>query len=156
MFVSLEKIVGQYPRGIPSDLQSQRQYTPPLPTTTNSDTKQSYAKILSKPHSSGVGRDPGSEVDPPSSKTQPLYKMNDRVVIFDKNDIALHGTVKWTGRKNRLGGGRVIHVGIEMVYLRVPYHSCLKNQHNYLIPFTKLCKIVHNFGKGRHIYVYVL
>lgn len=110
MFVSLERILSQHPRGTPSDHQSQRQYTP----TTANDNKQSYARVLSKPQPSSVGRDTGTEVDPPSSKAQSAYKVNDRVVIFDKNDIALHGVVKWTGRKRRLGDGKVIHVGIEM------------------------------------------
>ena len=113
MFVSLERILSQHPRGTPSDHQSQRQYTP----TTANDSKQSYAGVLSKPQPSSVGRDTGTEVDPPSSKAQPKYKVNDRVVIFDMNDIAWHGVVKWTGRKRRLGDGKVIHVGIEMVCL---------------------------------------
>ena len=117
MFVSLEKICfDQRPRGIQGDLQNQRQYVP----TTTSDNRESYASALSKLLPTTAGTDvstPDSNVDPPSSKAPSLYKVNDRVVIFDKSDIALHGTVKWTGRKNRLG--RVIHVGIEMVCFRV-------------------------------------
>lgn len=116
MFVSLEKIIfGQPSRGVQSE--SQKQYIP----TTTGDTKESYAaKLLSKPHSSNGGREisrQGTDVDPvsTSSKAKPRYKMNDRVVVFDKDDIALYGTVKWTGKKNRFGGGG-IHVGIEMVY----------------------------------------
>ena len=122
MFISLEKIfVGQRPRGIQGDLQRQRQHIP----STTSDNKDSYAaKVLSKPHSSSAGRDASniapqiSDVDPTptsSSKAPPRYKVNERVIVFDKNDIALHGSVKWTGKKSRLGSEGIIYVGIEMV-----------------------------------------
>ena len=118
MFISLEKIwLEQRPRGIQGDLQNQRQYIP-----TNTDNKESYAKILSKPHSSTGSHDTSpqiSDVDPtpPSSKPRPRYKVSDRVVVFNKDDIALYGTVKWTGKKSRFG--RDFGVGIEMVRLYI-------------------------------------
>ena len=115
MFVSLERIFSQHPRGTPSDHQSQRQYTP----TTANDSKQSYARVLSKPQPSSVGRETGTKVDPPSSKAESMYKVNERVVVFDKNNIALHGVIKWTGRKSRLGSEGIVHVGIETVYVHI-------------------------------------
>ena len=53
-----------------------------------------------------------SDVDPPRMR----FKISDRVVVFDKNDTPLHGTVRWAGRKNRIGRDLgEVHIGIEMV-----------------------------------------
>ena len=119
MFVSLETIR----HGVP---QSQTQH---IPVNKASDT---HSKGASSHQSSGTSKSisyNASDVDPPrtsTTKAKPRFRLNDRVVVFNKDDIALFGTVKWTGKKSRLEGlegGRIIHVGIEMVCV----HRCVYN-----------------------------
>ena len=130
MFVSLEKIVvGQHPVGSQHGHHQNQGQCIPTSTATTTTTGDSYAaKVLSKPHSSNAGPHPAksalkvSNVDPQtssSSKPQSRYKVNERVIVFDKNNIALHGVIKWTGRESRLGSEGMIHVGIEMVYVHI-------------------------------------
>jgi hypothetical protein len=66
-----------------------------------------------KPHPPAypVSRD----VDPPRMR----FKIDDQVVIFDKRNTPLHGSVRWIGRKNQMGRDMgELHVGIEMVTIK--------------------------------------
>ena len=81
------------------------------------DIKQSYARVASQPHDSRHDKNlPAAGSVDPHRKVQPRFKKNDRVIVYDKDNIAYHGTVRWVGRKNRIGRDLgAIHVGIEMV-----------------------------------------
>ena len=39
----------------------------------------------------------GSSVDPHSTHSRYRYKVGDRVAVFTKKGVAVHGTVKWVG-----------------------------------------------------------
>jgi hypothetical protein len=52
------------------------------------------------------------------------FTIDDQVVIFDKHDTPLHGSVRWIGRKNLMGRDLgELHVGIEMVTIHVEMQS---------------------------------
>ena len=74
----------------------------------------SYAAVTSPPFH-GHKKHP-CPASPGSSDVDPRFKINDHVVIFDKHDTPLHGSVRWIGRRNQMGRDLgELHVGIETV-----------------------------------------
>ena len=76
----------------------------------------------SETHSQGSPSDPGSRQGPAAStrsQTQktntPQFKVGDRVVSYNKQQVPIHGTVKWTGGQALTEGGKMNVVGIETV-----------------------------------------
>ncbi len=55
--------------------------------------------------------------------TPPRFKINDRVVVYNKKNVAIHGTVRWTGRDVQTRTLNTNHIGIETVsaVFSVPY-----------------------------------
>ena len=108
--MSLDKLWFEaLPSGIQEEIQSQQ----------STDRQHSYAAVAasashqSQPsHSRKKTSTGGSDVDLPPMR----FKINDHVVVFDRNNIPLHGTVRWAGKKTRLGRDLgALHIGIEMV-----------------------------------------
>ena len=62
----------------------------------------------------------GSSVDPHSTHSSYRYKIRDRVAVFTKKGVAVHGTVKWVGMYSfTVNKKEISHksVGIETVRL---------------------------------------
>ena len=108
LFVSLDKLwYDTLPGGIQGEMQSQQSSNKPPSYAAAASHAQSQSQ---PPHGSKIGP---SDVDPPRSR----FKINDHVVVFDKRNTPLHGTVRWAGRKGRIGRDLgSLHLGIEMVH----------------------------------------
>ena len=123
LFVSLEKLWSFEPKsvGMQGELQSQQ-----LASRQQSVNKQpTYADVTSPSHGHKKPPPPtypvSSEVDPPRMR----FRIDDHVVIFDRNNTPLHGTVRWIGRKNQMGRDMgELHVGVEMVTRKANYCRC--------------------------------
>ena len=57
------------------------------------------------------------------------FRFNDRVVVYDKNGIGIHGTVKWIDELAYYGGSKLPAIGIETVSDFITFSMCT---HNYL------------------------
>ncbi len=90
LFVSLDKLAAKPPRQVP------------------------HVSIPQQPKSSTLpGANPhiqGSCADKP-----PVFKINDRVVVYNRKNVPIHGTVRWTGRNIHTRTLNTNHIGIETV-----------------------------------------
>ena len=113
LFVSLEKLWFEpKPVGMQDELQ--------LASKQQSVNKRSSFTVVTSPPFHGHKKPlpptslGSSDVDPPMVR----FKIDDQVVVFDKHDTPLHGSVRWIGRKNQLGRDMgELHIGIEMVII---------------------------------------
>ena len=68
---------------------------------------------LKSSSSSGVNSSThGSPIDKPPTC---MFKINDRVVVYNRKNVAMHGTVRWTGRDVQTRTLDTNHIGIETV-----------------------------------------
>ena len=62
--------------------------------------------------------------DLPPKQPQSQFKMNDRVVVHNKQGLGIHGTVKWIEKVN-YEGEKLIAVGIETVRYCTQSKTCI-------------------------------
>ena len=79
MFVSLDKL-SRYP-----------------PAPSFSEPPPSGQRHTTQPHPQPAPPAVGSSTDT-QHRTEYLYKKGDRVVVFTKKEVPIHGVVKWVGR----------------------------------------------------------
>jgi hypothetical protein len=131
LFVSLEKL--WFKVGTQGELQSQQLHE--LASGHQSVNNPSlYAAVTSSqshhsqpPH--GHKKLRASEVDPPRMR----FKVDDQVVVFDKRNTPLYGSVRWIGRKNLMGRDMgELHIGIEMVTIenKISCYGCTRDKKN--------------------------
>ena len=66
------------------------------------------------------------EEQEPVSLTQPCFKVKDRVIVYDKNDCAVHGTVSLVGKCSDPNYKGTFVVGIETVSFHLQcFVNCL-------------------------------
>ena len=85
--------------------------------------KQKAQQVAGAESSVDVHVSSASKEEEQARKFDPLkmrFKIDDHVVIFDKHNTPLHGSVRWIGRRNQMGRDMgELHIGIEMVTIEM-------------------------------------
>ena len=98
LFVSLEKLAPEPPPSPGADYSvAKKPKNPPVDSSANTGKVSSHS------------------FDPPVDQPHQHFKVNDRVVVYNKKNIAVHGTVRWTGRRVQTRTLESNHIGIETV-----------------------------------------
>ena len=111
--MSLEKLTPPS-KGITSHCRSEnatpRRAPEPVPRSGHSHPEGgSHHAMVTR--SSGQSGQPETSVDPPGHR----LKVGDSVVAYNKKNIAIHGVVRWVGRKTAARNFQFDVVGIETV-----------------------------------------
>ena len=98
LFVSLEKLAPELPSSYGARHSvAQKPRNPPVDSSAN------------------TGKISSHNFDTPVDQPHQHFKINDRVVVYNMKNIAMHGTVRWTGRHVQTRTLESNHIGIETV-----------------------------------------
>ena len=92
------------------------QQNPPAELDPSADPLR-QDQVMTRSRSKALESDPRHQrlhVDQASKQLRPHFRINDRVVVYNKEGVGIHGTVRWI-EPVKYAGEALIGVGIETV-----------------------------------------